>query len=139
MDMFGAFNHLLATLPTVAAHFFIALATWALAVGVVLRVTPADEIALIRAGNVAAATWAGGTFIALALPIAAAMKYSGTTTEVVAWSGLAAIVQIVTYGVACWLAGKTREKLERGDMASALAVATTQIAVALITAAALSG
>jgi putative membrane protein len=139
MELFDAFGRMLGAVPTVAAHFLVALATWALAVAIMLRFTPADEIKLIRAGNAAAAVWAGGTVIAMALPIAAAMKYSGGTAEVAAWSALAAAVQLIAYLVACRVTGKTREKLEGGDMASALFVAAIQLAVALITAAALSG
>jgi putative membrane protein len=139
MELMEAINRLIAAAPTVATHFLIALATWLLAVAVMLRLTPADEIRLIRAGNTAAAIWGGGTVVAMAIPIAAAMKYSGTTAEVVVWSLLAALVQLIAYFIACRIAGKTQEKLESGDMASAVFVAATQIAIALITAAALSG
>lgn len=139
MELFDAFGRMFGALPTVAAHFLVALTTWVLAVAIMLRVTPADEIKLIRAGNAAAGVWAGGTVIAMALPIAAAMKYSGGTAEVAAWSALAAAIQLLAYLVACRVTGKTREKLESGDMASALFVAAIQLAVALITAAALSG
>jgi putative membrane protein len=139
MDLSEAFSRLLTALPTVGAHFLIAFATWALAVAVILRFTPADEIRLIRAGNAAAAVWAGGTLIAMALPIAAAMRYSDSIAEVVIWSALAALVQIGAYVAACAVAGKTKEKLERGDMASAVFVASLQIALAIISAAALSG
>lgn len=134
-----SFAHLLSSLPTVAAHFLIAIATWAVVALLLIRLTPADEIKLIRAGNLAAAIWTGGMLIALALPIAAAMRYSHGTAEVAAWSLFAALVQVVTYVAAAALAGKTRERLEQGDLASATMVAATQIAVALITAAALSG
>ena len=139
MDLMEAVNRLIAASPTFAAHFLIALTTWLLAVAVMLRLTPADEIKLIRAGNVAAAVWAGGTGIAMAIPIASAMRFSGTTAEVVVWSLLAAIIQLVAYYAACRIAGKTQQKLESGDMASAVFVAAIQIAIALITAAALSG
>ncbi len=134
-----SFAHLLSSLPTVAAHFLIAIATWAVVALLLIRLTPADEIKLIRAGNLAAAIWTGGMLIALALPIAAAMRYSHGMAEVAAWSLFAALVQVVTYVAAAALAGKTRERLEQGDLASATMVAATQIAVALITAAALSG
>lgn len=134
-----AFTHLLSSIPTVATHFLVAVATWAVAGLVLIRLSPADEIKLVRTGNLAAAIWAGGMLIALAIPIAAAMRYSHGTAEVLAWSLLAALIQIVTYIAAALLAGKTKERLEQGDNASATMVAATQIAVALITAAALSG
>ena len=75
----------------------------------------------------------------MAIPISAAMKYSAYATEVVAWSLLAAVIQIVTYLIACAITGQTKERLEQGDYAAAIMVAAAQIAVALITAAALSG
>ncbi len=139
MELTEPLARLATALPVFATHLAIALATLLLAFAIVLRATPADELKLIREGNVAAAVWAGGTIIALALPIAAAMRYSGGTAEVVVWSAIAMALQLGTYLVTCLLVGKTRQKLESGDMASAIMVAATQIGVGIVNAAALSG
>ena len=131
-------GHLLTALPAFLAQFGIALATLVVAVAVVIRATPADELALVRAGNLAAAVWTAGTVVAMAMPIAAALRFSATTAEVAVWGGLAALIQIVTYFCAAAVVGKTRATLEAGELPSALLVASIQVGVAFVTAAALS-
>lgn len=138
MGFADAFAHLLSVLPTFLAQFAIALATLAVAVAVVLRATPADELALVRAGNLAAAVWTAGTVVAMAMPIGAALQFSHGTAEVAVWGGLAALIQIATYFVAAAIVGKTRATLEAGELPSALLVVAIQIGVAFVTAAALS-
>jgi len=138
MSVVDAFQHLLSALPVFAAQFGVALATLLLAVALVLRVTPADELKLVRAGNLAAAVWTAGTVIAMAMPISAALRFSNSTGEVAVWGALAAAIQIVTYFAAAAFVGKTRQTLERGELPSALLVAAIQIGVAFVNAAALS-
>ena len=109
-------------LPVFLAQFGVALATLIVAVTLVLRVTPANELQLVREGNLAAAVWATGTVIAMAMPISAALRFSHTTGEVAAWGGLAALIQIGTYFAAAAVVGKTRQTLEAGEVPSALLV-----------------
>lgn len=138
MSFPDAFGGLLAALPAFLAQFGVALATLIVAVALVLRATPADELRLVREGNLAAAVWAAGTVIAMAMPIAAALQFSHSTAEVAVWGALAALIQIATYFAAAALVGKTRRTLEAGEMPSALLVAAIQIGVAFLNAAALS-
>lgn len=138
MGLLDAFGHLLSALPVFLAQFGIALATLVVAVALVLRVTPADELKLVRQGNLAAAVWAAGTVIAMAMPISAALRFSHTTGEVAVWGALAALIQIATYFAAAALVGKTRQTLEAGELPSALMVVGIQIGVAFVNAAALS-
>ena len=130
---------LLHALPVFFAHFGVALATLVVAVAIVLKATPAAEIRLIRAGNLAAAVWSAGTVVAMAMPIAAAMQFSHTAGEVAVWAALAAIIQIATYYAAAAIVGKTRATLEAGELPPAVAVVGIQLGVAFINAAALSG
>lgn len=138
MGLVEAFGHLLTALPIFLAQFGVALATLAVAVWVVLRVTPANELRLVREGNLAAAVWTAGTVIAMAMPISAALRFSHTTGEVAVWGALAAVIQIATYFAAAALVGKTRQTLEAGELPSALLVVAIQIGVAFVNAAALS-
>lgn len=138
MGLIEAFDHLLGALPLFLAQFGVALATLLIAVALVLKVTPAEELKLIRQGNLAASIWAAGTVIAMAMPISAALRFSHTTGEVAAWGALAAVIQIVTYFAAAAIVGKTRQTLEAGEVPSALMVVAIQIGVAFVNAAALS-
>jgi len=129
---------LLHALPVFLAHFGVALATLIVALAVVLHATPAAEVRLIREGNLAAAVWAAGTTVAMAMPIGAALRFSHTTTEVAVWGALAAIIQIGAYYAAAALFGKTRASVEAGELPSAVAVVGVQLGVAFINTAALS-
>jgi putative membrane protein len=138
MGLLDAFTHLLTALPIFIAQFGVALATLVLAVWLVLRVTPADELKLVRQGNLAAAVWTTGTVIAMAMPISAALRFSHSTGEVAVWGALAALIQIATYFAAAAIVGKTRQTLEAGELPSALMVVGMQLGVAFVNAAALS-
>lgn len=138
MGLLEALRHLLSALPLFAAQFGVALGTLVVAVALVLRVTPAHELRLVREGNLAAAVWTAGTVLAMAMPIAAALRFSHSTAEVAVWGVLAALIQIATYFIAAGLVGKTRATLERGELPSALLVVAMQIGVAFVNAAALS-
>ena len=81
MGLGEAFGHLLTALPAFLAQFGIALATLVVAVAVVIRATPADELALVRAGNLAAAVWTAGTVVAMAMPIAAGLEAQTRGTD----------------------------------------------------------
>jgi len=135
MDLIESLLH---ALPVFLAQFGIALATLIVALVVVLHATPAAEVRLIREGNLAAAVWAAGTTVAMAMPIGAAMRFSHTTGEVAVWGALAAIIQIAAYYAAAALFGKSRASVEAGELASAVAVVGAQLGVAFINTAALS-
>ena len=61
------------------------------------KVTPFDELALIRKGCVAAALSFGGALFGFSLTIAAAIMYNPNLLAFLAWAGGAMLVQLITY------------------------------------------
>ncbi len=67
---------LIAGLPVLLLHLGSATAVWAAALLLYIWITPHRELALIRAGNEAAAISFGGAAIGLAVPLAFCLRAS---------------------------------------------------------------
>ncbi len=129
----------LATLPGFATHFLAGLVLLALGIFCHVRMTPQDDMRLIREGNTAAAITVGGALIGLALPIAAAISNSANLLDAAVWGLVALIAQLLVFLAVAWVLGpRWREALERGETAGAVVKAAAAIAVGLLNAAAMS-
>jgi putative membrane protein len=129
----------LATLPGFLAYFICGVVLLVGAMAIYLRVTPHAELAMIRAGNTAAAITLGGAMIGFCLPIASAFQHSVNIVDAAVWSVVALCVQIgVFFVVAKLLGAEWRGAMERGETAGAVFKAAAAIAVGLLNAACLS-
>ena len=99
-------------------------------------VTPYHESSLIREGNTAAAVSLGGALIGFVLPLASALSQTVSLPEFAAWALLAGIIQIVSFIIVSRLVYKgLAAKIEAGEMAAALYMASISIGVGLLNAA----
>ena len=99
-------------------------------------VTPYNEGALIREGNLAASVALGGALIGYVLPLASALAHTVTLGEFCAWATLAGVIQIVAFTVVRHLVIKdVRARIERGDMATAVYLFAISIVVGVLNAA----
>lgn len=129
----------LATLPGFLIHFLVAIALLAFALTTYLRVTPHDEMALIRTGNSGAAIALAGAIIGFALPIASAFAHSVNILDAAVWAVVALLVQLLTFfAVAKLLGSGWRAAMEKGDSAGSILKAAVAIAVGMLNAACLS-
>jgi putative membrane protein len=129
----------LATLPGFLAYLLAGIALLVAAMAIYVRVTPLDEMALIRAGNAGAAITLGGAMIGFSLPIASAFQHSLNLVDAAVWSVVALCVQIAVFFVVAKLLGNDwRGAIERGETAGAILKAAVAIAVGLLNAACLS-
>ncbi len=128
-------QYTISTLPSFVAFFAVAIAVIAVFLAVYLYATPYAEIALVREGNVAAATNFGGTLVGLALPVANVVRNSHALLDVVVWGVVACLVQLLAYALArLALPGLPRD-IRAGKIAPALFLAALSIAVGLVNAA----
>lgn len=132
-------HSLAAGLPVFLLHLATALAVWLVALWVYLRLTPHDEMTLIREGNSAAAVSLGGAALGLAIPLALCLHSSVNVWDIVLWGAVTLIVQIVAFRLVDFALKGLPARIERGEMAAALFLATTKTAVALLNAAAVAG
>lgn len=130
----------LATLPGFLLYFALGIALLAVAMAIYTRVTPYDEMALIRAGNAAAAIAFGGAIIGFALPIASAFSHSLNLVDAAVWSLVALAVQLGSFFAMTKLLGSgwRASLVERGETAGAILKAAVAIAVGMLNAACLS-
>jgi len=129
----------LATLPGFATHFLAGVVLLAFGIFCHVRITPHDDMKLIREGNAAAAIALGGALIGLALPIGAAISNSANLLDAAVWGLVALIAQLLLFLAVTWILGpQWREALERGETAGAVVKASGAIAVGLLNAAAMS-
>ncbi len=99
-------------------------------------VTPYHESSLIREGNAAAAVSLGGALIGFVLPLASALSQTVSLPEFAAWAVLAGVIQIASFIVVSRLVYKNlAQRIEAGEMAAAIYMASISIGVGLLNAA----
>ncbi len=99
-------------------------------------VTPYHERTLIRSGNTAAAISLGGALIGYVLPLASALSNTVSLPEFAAWALLAGVIQIVSFIVVSRFVYKAlAARIEAGEMAAGIYLASISIGVGLLNAA----
>lgn len=99
-------------------------------------VTPYNEKALIRAGNVSAAIALAGALIGYALPLASALSHTVSLPEFAAWATVAGIVQIAAFtGVRLLALPDVKARVENNEISIGVYLAGISIAVGVLNAA----
>jgi putative membrane protein len=103
------------------------------------RITPYDELVLIeREHNVAAAITYTGAKIGMVIPMAFACFQSVSLIDFLIWSLIAFVAQLAVYVIAVIRSNKLPTKIVNGNIAPALRLAGSSVAVGLLNAAAMS-
>lgn len=137
--MEAVLDSFLAGFPVLMAHSATTLALLFVAVLIYMRITPWDELALVRGGNVAAAVSFGGAIVGLALPLAFAMAASVSIYEILIWGVVTLALQIIAYRFADLVLKDLPARIEAGEMGAAVLLVSIKLAAAAINAAAVSG
>jgi putative membrane protein len=127
--------HLMTTLPAFLAYFAVAMVLLALFLLVYLNVTPYHELALIRAGNSAAAVSLSGALLGFAMPVANVIAHSDTLIDLASWGAIAGIIQILAYLVARFTLPQLNQDVPAGKLAPAIFLAAISLSVGVINAA----
>lgn len=129
----------LKALPIFATHFLLTLVILVIGVIVYQALTPHNEARLIRANNQAAAVAFAAAILSLALPLAMCLARSVGIPDIVVWGSIALIIQLGTFFVARLVFRDLVKRIEAGEMASAIALGATHLAVGTVNAAAIAG
>ncbi|HET9018900.1 MAG TPA: DUF350 domain-containing protein [Acetobacteraceae bacterium] len=125
-------------LPQLLLQFIVTLLLLVIGVAVYTAFTPYKERELVRQDNAAAGIVYAGSIIALAIPLASLLSTTGYVLDILVWGIVALLIQLATLAVVSLLLLRHLKTLiESGNIAAALTVAATQIAVALLNAAAM--
>ncbi len=99
-------------------------------------ITPYNEKALIREGNVAAAIALVGALIGYVLPLYSALSHTVSLPEFAAWATLAGVIQIVAFTIVRMIAlPDVKTRIENGETSIGVYLAGVSIAVGLLNAA----
>ena len=102
------------------------------------RITPFDEVLLIRQGNVAAALSLAGAILGFSLTIASCILHTSNPISFVAWSIGALIVQLLAYIVTTRLMAMSKEHIESNNVAFGGILGAISLSVGAINAACIS-
>jgi putative membrane protein len=102
------------------------------------KITPYDELELIRNGNTAAAIAYGGAIIGLALPLASAVAHSVNPVDMVIWGVFSLAVQVLVYFLVRRLVPHLNDQIPEDRAAPAVLLAAISIAAGILNAACLT-
>lgn len=119
--------HLLTAVAMVLAFFFI-----------YTRVTPYDEVSLIRSGNQAAAFSLGGTLLGFSITLASALWHTPDYYQFLAWGAGGMLVQVVVFSVATRLLQMSKDQIEANNKAFGGLLGSIALSIGVINAGCIS-
>jgi putative membrane protein len=133
------FNSLIKGFPYLMLHSSVTFALLVAAVAIYTWITPHREFALIREGNVAAAITLSGAILGLAIPLAFCLAASISAYEILIWGAVTLVLQIIAFRIVHVFIKDLPQRIERGEISTAIFLSACKLAVAAITAAAVAG
>jgi putative membrane protein len=103
---------LAAAFPNFVRYVVVGFGLAGLFLVIYVMITPWREFALIRAGNTAAAVALVGALLGFCLPLANTIAHSVSLTDVVLWSLVALVVQVIVHVVMRLLLPDLRDAIE---------------------------
>ena len=102
------------------------------------RITPFDEVLLIRQGNNAAALSLSGALLGFSLTVASCAIHTADYRQFVAWAIGALVVQVLAYAVTAQLLHISKDHIESGNTAFGGLIGAISLSVGAINAACIS-
>ncbi|HAM48354.1 MAG TPA: hypothetical protein DIT40_12425 [Alphaproteobacteria bacterium] len=137
--MDAVFYAFLAGFPVMLLHLGATLFLLAAGLFVYMKITPYDDLALIRSGNVAAAISLSGASLGIGIPLAFSMANSISLLEVIIWGSVALVLQILGFRLTDLIMRDLPGRIVNGEMSAAILLVSVKLSIAVINAAALSG
>ncbi len=119
-------------------HLGIAAAAVFVFVAIYVTMTPHREFRLIRLGNSAAAISLGGAILGYTIPLAKAVAQSESILDMLIWSGVALVAQLLAYGISRLILPQLSAHVDEGKTASSILMAAIAVAVGLLNSAAMT-
>jgi len=105
---------------------------------VYIRLTPHDELALVRSGNLAAAIALGGNLLGFSIPLDRAIQQASSLGDCTIWALVAAIVQWGVYLLVRFLMKDLAGAIAGNNVAVATLLAAVAIVAGLLNAASMT-
>lgn len=102
------------------------------------RLTPYQEVRLIREGNLAAGLSFGGALLGFTLSLASSALHANSWTGFLGWSALAGLMQLIAFLIVALVMRQIKQHVENDNRAVGLALFFMSVSVGALNAAALS-
>lgn len=129
----------LSTLPSFVAYFCGAGALTTVFLMLYSRLTPEQEIALIRSGNIAAAIALTGALFGFVVPLASVIAHSARMLDLILWGAVALLIQLAGFLVARAMFPGLPKAIVEGQISEAVFLAGLSLALGIIDAACMAG
>ena len=127
----------LAALPQFLSTFLLALLLLSVFWSIYTYLTPHDEIALLRQGNVSTAIALSGALAGFALPVCAAMLDSVSYAGLVQWALVAMAIQVAVYTLLRLLLPELHSGIAEDRPATAIVLAALSVIAGMLNATAI--
>lgn len=117
------------------AYFIAAIVMLLVFMKIYTVMTPHDEMKLIRENNVAASLVFSAAFFGFSLPLASAAANSLNIVDFIIWGLIACVAQLIVYQVFRRFYPKITDRIEKGEIAISIKLASISVTVGLLNAA----
>jgi putative membrane protein len=119
-------------------HLFTAAALVLAFFVVYTRITPFDEVLLVRQGNGAAALSLGGALIGFSVTVASALLHTTDYYQFAGWALGAMLVQVLVFAVATSLLKMSKDQIEANNCAFGGLLGAISLSIGLVNAGCIS-
>jgi putative membrane protein len=121
-----------------AKYFMAALGFLLVFCAIYCKITPYDELKLVREGKTAPAISFGGAFIGFVLPLHSAITHSVGFLDMLIWALVAMVVQILVFSIVRVIFKDLVKQIEDNQVASATLLAFFSVSIGLLNAASMT-
>jgi putative membrane protein len=125
----------LSGLPAFLAYFCVSLIAVVGYLYLYMRITPHEELELIRANVPGAAISLGLSLIGFSIPVASAVAHSANLIDCIIWSVIALIVQLIVYYLVRIPIPDVSKRIAAGEIAAAIWLGLASVTGGLLSAA----
>jgi putative membrane protein len=124
--------------PAFLAHFILASGFVVVFVAIYTWMTPHDEIALMRAGNLPCAIAFTGSIIGFSLPLASAIEHSVSILDNAIWAAISLVIQLAVYYVVTLIFRDLSRRISDGELPAGIWLAGISITAGQLAAASMT-
>lgn len=118
--------------------FGLAVAFVAIFLVLYVKITPYDELKLIREGNTAAAASLSGALIGFTLPLASSIIHSVHPWDMMIWGAIALIVQLLVFVLVRFTLVNVTRRIPQGEVASGVLLGAVSVCAGILNAASMT-
>ena len=123
-------------LPFLISNFFNAIVIFVSGLWVYTKVTPMNELELIKGGNIAASLSFAGACVGIAIPLAVCLSSSVNIVDIIVWGSIAVILQLICFKVVDFFLKDLSLRIIDGEISISIVLVGFKLSIAVLNASA---